>query len=118
MAFYSREFADVGRRDVADAVKVQGIDEEIGMLSVKIRDIVLLEPENMRLYIQATTALSVLLRTKERLFSGKTGHIDIDSLIEKEIIPSGLRVPADYLARYQRQVCLPALESVFNPWSG
>ena len=62
--FYSRVLDEAEQRDFALATEVDGLDDEIALLRVKIKSIVAHDPENLGLIMQATDALARLLRTK------------------------------------------------------
>lgn len=62
--FYSRVLDEVERADFELATEVEGLDEEIALLRVKIKSLVRCDPNNVKLIVQATNALERLLRTK------------------------------------------------------
>lgn len=62
--FYSTVLDENQQRDFETATTVEGIDEEIALLRVKIKSLVQQNPENLRLIMQATNALSKLIMTK------------------------------------------------------
>ena len=49
------------------ATRVEGIDEEIALMRVKIKTLVQIDPENIRLIMQSINALSRLISTKFNL---------------------------------------------------
>jgi len=62
--FYSRVLDEAEKLDFALACGVEGIDDEIALLRVKIKSILAHDPDNVRLIMQATNALARLVRTK------------------------------------------------------
>jgi len=62
--FYSRVLDEAEQRDFELATEVEGLDDEIALLRVKIKSIVAHDPENLSLIMQATGALARLLRTR------------------------------------------------------
>jgi hypothetical protein len=62
--FYSRALNEVEQLDFEKATKVDGIDEEIALLRVKIKSVLEHDPENIKLLIQATNTLIRLVRTR------------------------------------------------------
>ena len=50
--------------DFHRATCVEGIDEEIALLRVKIKSLISQDPDNIKLIIQATNTLARLLRTR------------------------------------------------------
>ncbi len=62
--FYSRVLDEAEQLDFELATDVEGIDGEIALLRVKIKSILKNDPENIKLIMQATDALSRLVRTR------------------------------------------------------
>jgi hypothetical protein len=62
--FYSRELNEEEQADFETATLVEGIDEEIALLRVKIKSLVKHDPENIKLIMQAINTLTRLVRTK------------------------------------------------------
>jgi len=59
--FYSDVLDAAERQDFEEAVGVEGLDQEIAMLRVKIKAVLRRDPENMRLITQAVRDLARLL---------------------------------------------------------
>ena len=62
--FYSRVLDDTERCDFIQATSVEGIDEEIALLRVKIKSLVARDPENIKLIMQAVNTLTRLIMTR------------------------------------------------------
>ncbi len=62
--FYSRVLDEAEQLDLKLATGVEGIDDEIALLRVKIKSILEKDPENIKLIIRATNTLAGLLKTK------------------------------------------------------
>ena len=62
--FYSKVLDEAEQLDLELASDVEGIDDEIALLRVKIKSILEKDPENIRLLAAATNALARLVRTK------------------------------------------------------
>lgn len=62
--FYSKVLDEAERLDFELATGVEGIDDEIALLRVKIKSILEHDPENIKLIKQATDALARLVRTR------------------------------------------------------
>jgi len=65
--FYSKVLDEAERLDFELATGVEGIDDEIALLRVKIKSILAHDPENIKLIMQATDALAKLVRTRYRI---------------------------------------------------
>ena len=62
--FYSRVLDEVEKLDFELAAGVEGIDDEIALLRVKIKSLLEHDPENIKLIMQATNALAGLVKTR------------------------------------------------------
>ncbi len=61
--FYSKVLDEAGRLDFELATDVNGIDDEIALLRVKIKSLLEHDPENIKLIMQATNTLAGLVKT-------------------------------------------------------
>ncbi len=62
--FYARVLDDAEQLDFELASGVEGIDDEIALLRLKIKSILCHDPENIRLIMQATNTLARLVKTR------------------------------------------------------
>lgn len=62
--FYSKVLDEAERLDFELATSVEGIDDEIALLRVKIKSLLEADPENIKLIMQATNTLARLVRTR------------------------------------------------------
>ncbi len=62
--YYSTILDDAGKADFERATEVEGIDEEIALLRVKIKALVQRDPDNIRLIMRAIDSMGKLARTK------------------------------------------------------
>ena len=62
--FYSRVLDEAEQIDFQLATGVEGIDDEIALLRVKIKSLLEHDPENIKLIMQATNTLARLVRTR------------------------------------------------------
>ena len=62
--FYSKVLDEAERLDFELATGVEGIDDEIALLRVKIKSLIAHDPDNIKLIMQATSTLSRLIKTK------------------------------------------------------
>ena len=63
-SFYSKVLDEAEQLDFELATGVEGIDDEIALLRVKIKSILARDPENINLIMQATNTLARLVRTR------------------------------------------------------
>lgn len=92
--FYSNVLDEKQQRDFQEAVEVEGFDEEIALLRVKIKSIMEHNPQNMRLITQAVNALSKLVMTKYNIrHEDKQGLKEIILGVLKDVaIPFGITI--------------------------
>ena len=62
--FYSRALNEAEQLDFELATGVEGLDDEIALLRIRIRTLLENEPENIRYIVQATNALVRLVRAR------------------------------------------------------
>ena len=65
--FYSKVLDEAEQLDFELASGVEGIDDEIALLRVKIKSILENDPENIKLIMQATDTLAKLVRTRYKI---------------------------------------------------
>ena len=90
--FYSKVLDEAGRLDFELATGVEGIDDEIALLRVKIKSILENDPENIKLIMQATNALAKLVITKYNISKeDKKGLKEaIDNVLRDVALPLGI----------------------------
>jgi hypothetical protein len=65
--FYSKVLDEAGQLDFELATGVEGIDDEIALLRVKIKSLLEHDPENIKLIMQATNTLAGLVKTSYKM---------------------------------------------------
>ena len=65
--FYSKVLDEAEQLDLERATGVEGIDDEIALLRVKIKSLLEHDPENIKLIMQATSALAGLVKTSYKM---------------------------------------------------
>lgn len=91
--FYSPVLDEKEQREYEMAIEVEGLDEEIAMLRVKIISLIERDPENIRLITQAINTLVRLVKTKYETGQG-------DKLDWKEGVANvlkGVAAPAGFV---------------------
>ncbi len=92
--FYSRMLDETEQRDFDLATEVEGLDDEIALLRVKIKSIVAHDPENLGLIMQATNALARLLRTKYNIGKKDRGSLmaAVGNVLKDIALPLGVGI--------------------------
>jgi hypothetical protein len=92
--FYSRVLDPDEQADFEQATEVEGIDEEIALVRVKIKSLVAREPENTKLIMQGVATLEKLVRTRYNIGrEDKQGLRDAIANVLRDIaIPIGVGI--------------------------
>jgi len=94
--FYSRVLDEAEQLDFELASGVEGIDDEITLLRVKIKSILENEPENIKLIMQATNALERLIRTRYKITKEQRKGLKeaIGNVLRDVALPLGIGIGA------------------------
>ena len=90
--FYSRALLKSEKYAVKRAAMVEGIDDEIAVLRVKIKSILKHDPGNIKLYMQALASLARLIRTKHSIPESKQDSLKaaIENVIRDVAVSLGV----------------------------
>ncbi|MDO8715825.1 MAG: hypothetical protein Q7J73_03335 [Dehalococcoidales bacterium] len=94
LGFYSKVLDEVEQADFEEAREVDGIDEEIALLRVKIKSMVEYDPQNIHLIMQAIDSIRKLVRTKFSIGKNdKKGLLDAVGHVLRDIaLPAGVTI--------------------------
>jgi len=97
--FYSLVLDEAQKLDFQIAEGVEGLDDEISLLRVKIKALIEKEPENLQLIMQASGTLARLLRTRYTLEKGQGKGIKdaIRNVLTEVAVPLGIAAIAKKL---------------------
>lgn len=92
--FYSRVLDEVQRLDFEQATCIEGLDDEIALLRVKLKSVLRYDPDNMKLIMQATNTLIRLVKTRYNIGSeDKKGLKEaMESVFKNVALPLGLNI--------------------------
>jgi hypothetical protein len=95
--FYSRALDEAEKLDFELASGVEGIDDEIALMRVKIKSLVTHEPDNIRLIMQAANTLSRLVKTRYNITREQKQGLKeaIGNVIRDIALPLGIAVLKD-----------------------
>jgi len=94
--FYSKVLDEVERLDLELAQGVEGVDDEIALLRVKIKSILESDPENIRLIMEATNTLARLVRTRYNITKEQKKGLKeaIGNVLKDIALPLGIGIGA------------------------
>ena len=92
--YYSRELDEGQQQEFARAIEVDGLDEEIALLRVKIKAIVQRDPENLKLIVRAVDSMARLIKIKYNIGKNdKTGLREtIGNILKDVALPVGVGI--------------------------
>jgi len=95
--FYSKVLDETEQRNFDRATRIEGIDEEIALLRVKIISLLERDPENLKLIMQATNTLARLVRTRFNIGKeDRKGLKEAISTVLKDVaLPLGISIGAN-----------------------
>jgi len=92
--FYSPVLDEAEKLDFEQATCVEGLDEEIALLRVKIKSLVERDPENVRLIMQAINALTRMVMTRYNISKEDKKSITeaIGNVLKDIALPLGIGI--------------------------
>jgi len=93
-SFYSKVLDEAEKLDFELAAGVEGFDDEIALLRVKIKSLLENDPENIKLLMQATNTLVRLVKTKYNISKEQKKGLKeaIGNVLKDIAIPLGIKV--------------------------
>ena len=94
--FYAKVLDEAERLDFELATGVEGIDDEIALLRVKIKSLLEHDPENIKLIMQATNTLAKLVKTRYNMTKEQRKGLKeaIGNVIRDVALPLGIGIGA------------------------
>ena len=92
--FYSRVLDEAEQLDFELAAGVDGIDDEIALLRVKIKSLLGHDPEDVRLIMQATNTLATLVKTRYNISKEQQKGLKeaIGNVLKEVALPLGISI--------------------------
>jgi hypothetical protein len=99
--FYAKVLDEAEKLDFERAAGVDGIDDEIALLRVKIKSVLEKDPENIRLIMAATNALAGLVKTRYRITREQHQGLKeaIGNVLREVALPLGISVGAGVIGK-------------------
>ncbi len=99
--FYSRVLDEAEKLDFELAADVNGIDDEIALLRVKIKSVLEKDSENIKLIMQATNTLAGLVKTRYNITGSQRKGLReaIGNVLRDVALPLGINIGASVLSK-------------------
>jgi hypothetical protein len=99
--FYSKVLDEAEKLDFKSAAGVEGIDDEIALLRVKIKSVLEKDPENIKLIMQATNTLAGLVKTRYRITKEQRQGLReaIGNVLKDVAVPLGITIGTNVLGK-------------------
>jgi hypothetical protein len=92
--FYSRALDEAEKLELEEASHVEGIDEEIALLRVKLRELVEEQPERIDLHFEAANIIARLVRTRYQITKEQKKSLKeaIQKVLTEVAVPLGVGI--------------------------
>jgi hypothetical protein len=92
--FYSRALDEAEKLELEEASHVEGIDEEIALLRVKLRELLEEQPERIDLHFEAANLIARLVRTRYQITREQKKSLKeaIQKVLTEVAVPLGVGI--------------------------
>lgn len=92
--FYSRALTEAEQLQLVDAGRVDGIDEEIALLRVRLRELATESPDRLDLQMDLATTIARLVKTRYQISSDQKKSLKsaISKVLEEVAVPLGISI--------------------------
>ena len=92
--FYSRALTEAEKVELEEASYVEGVDQEIALLRIKLRELVESEPDRIDLHLEAANTIARLVRTRYQISKEQKRSLKeaIAKVLTEVAIPLGIGV--------------------------
>jgi|WetSurMetagenome_2_1015567.scaffolds.fasta_scaffold490118_2 hypothetical protein len=100
--FYAKVLRAAEKRDMTMAQGINGIDDEVALLRVKIKEVVANDPENVKLIMEAIKALAGLLKDRYHINKGQqTGfRAGLEKVIKEVVVGTAVNAIGTVIAKH------------------
>ena len=99
--FYSQALDEAEKVELEEASQVEGIDEEIALLRIKLRELVESQPESIDLQLKAAETIARLVKTRYQISKEQKKSLKeaIAKVLTEVAVPLGIGVGVGKLVR-------------------
>ena len=92
--FYSRSLDEAEKLEMEEAIYVEGIDQEIALLRIKLRELVESQPDRIDLHLEAANTIARLVRTRYQISKEQKKSLKetIAKVLTEVAVPLGIGV--------------------------
>lgn len=92
--FYSRALTEAEKIELEEAGYVEGIDQEIALLRIKLRELVQNEPDRIDLHLEAANTIARLVKTRYQITKEQKRSLKeaIAKVLTEVAVPLGIGV--------------------------
>jgi len=92
--FYSRALTEAEKVELEEAGYIEGIDEEIAILRVKLRELIENQPNRIELHLEAANTIARLVRTRYQISKEQKRSLKeaITKVLTEVAIPLGVGI--------------------------
>jgi len=92
--FYSRALTEAEKLDLEQASFVEGIDQEIAFLRMKLKELAEREPDRIDLHLQAANTIARLVRTRYQISKDQKRSLKdaIQKVLTEVVLPLGVGI--------------------------
>lgn len=92
--FYSRALGEAERLELEQALQIEGIDEEIALLRVKLKELVGKQPNRIDLHFEAANIIARLVKTRYQMTKEQKKSLKeaIAKVLTEVAVPLGIGV--------------------------
>ncbi len=92
--FYSRALTEAEKVELEEASYVEGVDQEIALLRIKLRELVENEPDRIDLHLEAANTIARLVRTRYQISKEQKRSLKeaIAKVLTEVAVPLGIGV--------------------------
>jgi hypothetical protein len=92
--FYSRALTEAEKVELEEASLVEGIDQEIAFLRMKLKELAEREPERIDLHLEAANTIARLVRTRYQISKDQKRSLKeaIQKVLSDVVLPLGIGI--------------------------
>jgi hypothetical protein len=99
--FYSQALDEAEKFELEEASHIEGIDEEIALLRVKLKELLEEQPERIDLHLEAANIIARLVKTRYQITKDQKKSLKeaIQKVLTEVAVPLGIGIGAKVVSR-------------------